>query len=167
MTADGFKRGMLVLEAAYPGRFREFSKTHYRIWFGFLGDVGDREWEMAVAYAVRNRSVAPTIAELRKVATGGLGGLDEEEAWGLVVEAVRKVGRYGVPEFEDEALTRAVRAVGWDAICDCGVDGLSAIRAHFYRTYEAMKKRGDVEREMKVLEAPELKKLIPFEVASD
>lgn len=159
MTRLNFKKGIAILTSAFPERFGEFSKDNLRIWFTLLADIDDRVWERTILFIARNHSKPPVPATIRKIALDSE-ELEPEEAWGMVTDAVRSCGRYSLPHFADEGLNKAIRAIGWHQICDCNIDELSGLRAHFFRTYKATQKRVQIDKEYKALENPQMKRLI-------
>jgi hypothetical protein len=140
MTRKAFAKGITLLGLTYPERFGELSKDHLRAWFTLLSDLTNQEWERAILYVCRNEEKSPTPATIRRIALES-NTLTAEEAWSQVKAAVASVGRYEFPRFEDQAVTRAVQALGWSEICDARVDDLAGLRAHFFRTFQAMHKR--------------------------
>ena len=56
-----------------------------------------------------------------------------------VAEAIRHIGYYRQPTFENEALTRAVAAIDWKEICTN--PNVEATRAHFMRIFDMMQRR--------------------------
>jgi hypothetical protein len=65
--------------------------------------------------------------------------MSAEEAWAEVTEAIRHLGYYRQPTFENEALTRAVAAMDWKEICTN--PNVEATRAHFMRIFDMMQQR--------------------------
>lgn len=159
MTRLNFKKGIAILASTFPERFGEFSKTNLQIWFTLLADIDDLAWERTVLFIARNYEKPPVPAVIRQIALGSK-ELEPEEAWGMVTDAVRSSGRYSLPQFANEGLNQAIRAIGWTNICDCRTEELSGIRAHFFRTYKATQKRVKIEEEFKALDNPNMKNLI-------
>jgi hypothetical protein len=85
----------------------------------------------------RSVKFLPSPAELREIASsGGKSQRSGMDAWGDVIRAVGRVGRYREPRFADPAVTRAVAAIGWREICDS--ENHEATRAHFARAYDSV-----------------------------
>lgn len=89
-------------------------------------------------------SIPAIMKTVRKVTETPAERLGAEEAFGLVRQAIDRFGRYN----EAKALQSlppkaaiAAKALGWQNICNTESDDLSTLRAHFYRTFEAVKKR--------------------------
>lgn len=159
MTPKNFKKGMLILRDTYPDRFAEMDKTTMQVWYQLLNDIDDKEWEKSVLYIARNNDKPPVPATIRRIVNREKQSLNGEEAWLQVTEAVRTTGRYAMPHFKDPAVQTTVEALGWINICDLPIDALVGLRAHFYRTYEAMRKRHDMDYEMGLIECLERKQL--------
>lgn len=84
------------------------------------------------------------IAHIRKYALGHNEEIGGEEAWGVVLKEMGRCGgAYGTPEFENEIISQSVKAVGWKEICLS--ENIEAVRAHFYKTFNAIKQRSNFE----------------------
>ena len=92
-----------------------------------------------VCEAVKRISISskwfPSIAEIREEVLAVPDDGREDEAWAEVLAVVRRVGRDRIPEFSTVAITRAVHAVGWQAICNSTLIGVE--RAHFTKIYKS------------------------------
>jgi hypothetical protein len=63
-----------------------------------------------------------------------------EQAWLQVMDAVRRLGAYRTPQWDDPAIDAAIRACGgWTAVCRS--ENMAADRAHFLRYYTAYRQR--------------------------
>lgn len=87
----------------------------------------------------------PTIMKtIRKVTEEPAERLGAEEAFGLVQQAVSRFGYYqeaaALKSLPPKA-AMAAKALGWKNICMTEHDDLGTLRAHFYRTFDAVKKR--------------------------
>jgi hypothetical protein len=88
---------------------------------------------------------APSIGDIRErcrkiaLAANGVGELTADEAWEKVQHAIRFVGIYRYPHFENASIQRAVDALGWISIC--ANDNIEATRAHFFRLFSTFEKR--------------------------
>lgn len=109
------------------------------------------EQALMFLFETENRPFAPTANELyqavKKLHRPVEGDLSPEEAWGVVLQAIRKFGFYR--ELEAMAalppvIAAAARAMTWEELC-CG-ENHDALRAHFFRTYEAMRERAVTQR---------------------
>lgn len=82
----------------------------------------------------------PTISELRSVVAESRCSLpDADVAWGEVLRAIRRVGRYRIPSWSSQAVADAVEAIGWQALCDTANQDVT--RAHFARAYTSTRRR--------------------------
>jgi hypothetical protein len=148
-----FKKGMLILREAFPDRFAEIDKASMQVWFQLLYDIPDKDFETTVLFIARNHEKPPLPATIRKVAmNGALGGISAEEAWHHVMLALRSCGMTQPPKFNDSIIQKALSAIGWQELCATAPGNLNSIRAHFYRTYNAMRKSANVKQELKAIE---------------
>jgi hypothetical protein len=126
-----------MLQAAYPGaRWTEATADLYEL---MLADLDIGLASAALQRLIYTSKFLPSVAEIRAAAADvALGpqrsGLD---AWGDVLKAIRFVGSYGVPTFEDPLVGRCVTTLGWRSLCLSdtpeGVD-----RARFAELYERL-----------------------------
>jgi hypothetical protein len=127
--------------AAYPSqasRIGEKSIAAMRaMWADLLDDLEFGVVKAALQVHCRSNKWLPSPAELRDlVAGGGAAVRSGMDAWGDVLRAVCCYGIHRVPEFGDPLVADAVKAVGWDAICNS--ENQVADRAHFARVYDSM-----------------------------
>ncbi len=128
-----------VIAAAFPNQ-RPTERT-CQVYESLLVDLDFATTQRAVARLLATSKFMPTIAEIRaavvEVQHGArrLGG----EAWGDVNEAVRRVGRNGVPEFSDPITAECVRQLGWLSLCNSTND--VADRARFVELYDGLATR--------------------------
>jgi len=132
-----------------------------KVWELALQDVNDREFERAVVLLIRTREKAPfnmAAAILKEIEAENA---SPEEAWGKVFLEISRTGYYGEPQFDDPAITKAVQIMGWKDICSTLTKDMGVTRAHFYRTYEACRKRATITETYKMIEAsPEMKSMV-------
>lgn len=152
MTRENFKKGMLILRETFPERFSEFDKTAMQVWYQLLHDLPDKGWERTVLFIARNHEKPPSPALVRKIARNNVQTMSAEEAWLQVTLAVKTRGYSDPPKFDDSALQATVEALGWRYICECPSDAFGSLRAHFYRTYDAMKLREETNVELLAIE---------------
>jgi hypothetical protein len=144
MTAENFKKGMLILRETFPERFGEMDKTAMRVWFQILNDIPDQEWENSVLYICRNHEKPPVPATVRQIVQQGGHVLSAEEAWAIVWCGVR----LGQHKYDDPVVQKTYDAIGYTTWRNLTYSDANTVRAHFYRTYEAMKKRIEMDEEM-------------------
>ena len=120
----------------------------------YLDDLSPAEVADAVAHALQSGGrFLPTISELRAyIAESKCDLPDADVAWGEVLRAVSRWGRYRIPQWSSPAMAEAVEAVGWQAICDS--ENQDVTRAHFARAYRATRVRAL--HEVQVSDAPRL-----------
>lgn len=132
---------LALLASAYPYAkvSRETAAMYHEVW----KDLVFADCERAVAAIVRISEMFPSAALVRRevLRQGGLMSPSAAEGWLQVMTMVREVGRYGRPQFGDEAVKRAVDAIGWREICDS--DNQGVLRAHFFRMYEKLAEEHD------------------------
>lgn len=63
------------------------------------------------------------------------------DAWGLVLQQIRKAGFYRQPQFECELVARTVENIGWAYLCSS--EDEMADRAHFMKMYDQAKSRAE------------------------
>lgn len=84
----------------------------------------------------------PSIATIRRrcfVRAGAIAPA-RDEAWLEVNRLIGEVGVSRLPEFSHQAISDAVRVIGWRNLC---VGDLSVERAHFWKVYDETSKRCD------------------------
>lgn len=131
------------------------------VWKMLLQDLDDADFIPAVIHLCRTKEKAPPnlVAAIRNEI--GANELTCEEAWQQVAEAIRRVGSWGTPQFKDEAITKAVEALGWKYICQTENNNMGTLRAHFYRTYDACRNRVSIQETFKMIEEnTEIKRLV-------
>lgn len=96
----------------------------------------------AVMHWLKTHAERPAIADIRAAARQQLenaGAIpvdpDVDQAWGIVLEAVRRVGRYQPFPATHPHVKAAVDRMGWEDICNAG--NMEVIRAQFERFYRA------------------------------
>jgi hypothetical protein len=149
MTREAYIKGMALLMKSF--RIDPDQQT-LRVWELALQDVDDREFERAVLLIMRTRERPPVnmaAAILKEIESENFSA---EEAWGKVVLEIGRTGFYGEPKFDDPAIARAVHIMGWKDLCNTPNREMGVTRAHFYRTYEACRKRATMTETYKMIE---------------
>jgi hypothetical protein len=105
----------------------------------------DLDRDRAAAAVLRLANTAkyfPAIAEIRAAAVELEHGPRRAgaEAWGDVGLAVRRIGRYREPTFDDPLVAECVASFGWLTLCDSTND--VADRARFIELYDQLAERG-------------------------
>lgn len=141
MTVSEFRAGLKTLNRAFP-RTVQLNDEQTILWFEMLQDLDAEAWGRAVAFAIREGDDWPTIAKLRKYATGG--GLTPEQraekCWAIVRTAISRVGGYRAVSFSDPVVNAAIRSAfgGWQQLCDLAGKELEFRQSRFCRTYAAL-----------------------------
>jgi hypothetical protein len=158
MTRETYLKGIVLLLKSF--RIDPDEQT-LKVWEMALRDVDDRDFEKAVMVIMRTRERTPVnmaAAILREIEAENFSA---EEAWGKVVQEMSRTGYYGEPQFDDPAIATAVKIMGWKDLCSSPNKEIGVTRAHFYRTYEACRKRATMTETYKMIEgSPAMKGLI-------
>lgn len=113
-----------------------------QLWLTMLADLPYKLAERALVKVLMTARFFPTIADIREAARGLVEQStklpEPDEAW---AEVMQKVTRYSTPEWSCPEIQQAVRVVGYNAICDS--ENIGVERAHFFKVYEAIRKRKD------------------------
>jgi len=126
-----------ILSSVFPDQ--KWSEATCKAYELFLVDL---DYELAQAAVRRLASTAkfrPSIAEIRESAAVEAIGEKRSgaDAWGDVIRAIRYVGSYGAPSFDDPFTARAVEALGWRNLC-LGDSSEASDRARFCEVYDAV-----------------------------
>lgn len=129
-----------MLAAAYPAaRMNEATVDVYEL---MLGDLDYQVARDAIARIIRTSKFLPTVAEiLEAAATEAVGETRNAlQAWGDVMQAIRRVGQYGLPKFKDPLVAECVKSLGWRYLCTADVPE-SVDRARFAELYNDLQRR--------------------------
>lgn len=135
METREISRIVRVLRAAYPDK--NIRPETVEVYIRCLSDLPVAALEGAVLAHISENKWFPTVAELREAALQLLPGGQLPtalEAWAEVTKQVELVGWYGQPTFSHPVIEQAVKALGWNRICES--ENVVAERAHFLRLYE-------------------------------
>ncbi|MCZ7403695.1 MAG: hypothetical protein O8C67_02005, partial [Candidatus Methanoperedens sp.] len=123
-----------------------------KVWEMTLQDIDDRDFERGVMLLMRTREKPPVnmaAAILKEIEADNFSA---EEAWGTICQEMSRTGYYGTPKFEDPAIAKAVELMNWKEICNTLSKDMGVTRAHFYRTYEACRKRATMTETYKMIQ---------------
>jgi hypothetical protein len=133
-----------LLLSSYPTQrqrmTREDAAAMTRAYASALQDLDAAAARTAVSALVLTESWIPTIAAIRLKAAEHAGGRRRSsgEAWGDVVDAMRRYGSHRAPgvdfTFGDPLVGDCVRRLGWRDLC--ASENQVADRAHFMRMYD-------------------------------
>lgn len=110
-----------------------------------LTDIDGEDYTAAILHLCRTRDrIWPDenlVAVIRNQIEYNKGD-SAEEAWGEVVRNMN--GGWENPAFSEPIITKAVKVIGWNTICTTMTKDMNTLRAHFFRTYESIKKSSQV-----------------------
>ncbi len=124
------------------GTGRSWGTSQIRVWCQMLSDLPLDAVQHGIAQFLATDGEWPTIAKIRKAAMEYIRGrlLDPYEAFGRIVECVRKYGYMGSINAKadlDDLTWRAIKRIGgWRAICDSPSDRRESLRAQFRDAYQ-------------------------------
>jgi hypothetical protein len=139
-----------------------FSRGSLMVWEMDLNDVSNEDF-MAAVITICRRDTKPdgyNWAAIFRKEIDLMHGDAAEEAWGHAVKEIQKTGIYGKPKFENPVIAEAVRAIGWQTLCNTREGDMGTMRAHFYRTYDAFRKRAQFNETTKLLESAAMQKIL-------
>lgn len=146
-TLDQIDFIMSILMASYPAFGenlpREKLALTVEVYQRTLRDIDGDLLEAAAMQHITSSKWFPTVAELREAALclAHFGESSAEEAWIEVKQAIKRVGYYGIPQWSDSRIERAVSAIGWRELCLTEIDQEGVTRAHFMRIYDSLQRR--------------------------
>lgn len=108
-----------------------------------LSDLDINTIKRAVMVAIRDCKFMPTVHELRKLCGAAESRVDPKDrpllAWQAVREAIRKVGAYDSPRFEDVVIHAVIRELGgWPHVSDAETEQMQWLEKRFVAAYSAM-----------------------------
>jgi len=106
------------LFAVYPNA--KVSEATIAMYVRILQDIPTEELQVVVDQAVCNSNgFLPDPGQLRRLYKGftAIGRQSYSEAWESVQRAIRGVGAYGVPKFQNDFTATVVRRMGWKELC--------------------------------------------------
>jgi len=136
---EQFVRGVEAILQSNPGMQAE--RESLLAWYVIVSDMPYDLFAAAVFDVCRNEKKPPFGVNLGAMLRERAHALETsscppaEEAWGEVLDQVRRRGAYGSPSFRSSVTAEAVKRIGWREICGAK-EGDPALRAHFYRTYD-------------------------------
>ena len=139
-----------IVKALAPlqlGYKREFDQEQLAFYVEMLCDLDPELIYSAVKKIICKSKFLPSVAEIREscesissTATGNR-PLNADEAWGIVMKAVKDTPPYEHPKFDSEAITETVNNIGWQTIYEMLATEQSIIRAQFRDFYNLAVKR--------------------------
>lgn len=127
-----------ILTAVFPNHL---SADGVRTYATLLSDVPTPVLKVAVEQCANDCKFFPSVAEIRERvrSVSTIAPSNAAEAWEEVMIAMRRVGFYGFPTFENPITQRTVDAMDWQALCSS--ENAIADRAHFLKLYDQMIER--------------------------
>lgn len=140
MTFSEFMKLVKLMKSIWT--YDKFLPDEYsvKVWYELLKDIPFRVACNAVERYAQTEDKIPTPAGIRgQIAKMKTPEKDWSEAWGLVMQAVRKFGYINekdAMEFLPEDARKIVKRFGWMEICTSDLDDLPNLRANFRKVYE-------------------------------
>ena len=144
MTKDEIKQLLAFMASVYTARLMpEINSFTVEVWHRILGDLDFSITKKALMKWVSIEKYPPTPADIRGIIADSrmVNKLTSEEAWRLIMDAVRKYGYTS----KDEALQSLpdtvrtiVRRFGWDYFCQMPIEDTSTYYAQFRNAYAAI-----------------------------
>jgi len=139
MASEKQVRGLLrAISGAYPTF--ELTDDRVSIYVKLLADLDAEALIAACQQHIATSKFPPTVAELREAcASLTRPALPAwADAWGEVLEAIRRVGYLGQPSFSHPLITQAVHSMGgWKLLCAMEISETATQRAQFRDMYNA------------------------------
>jgi hypothetical protein len=143
MTKENFKKGMLLLEGAFPKWIEKRSKDLTRdIYWRKLREMPDKIFEFAVEKAIESLNDFPTIHQLKDFSELDTSEADALDAWAEVVDQIGPIGSYGIPKFSNPCAMQTIKAIGgWKMICLTETSKIGIQREAFLKAFRAFRSR--------------------------
>jgi hypothetical protein len=136
MTLNEAERIWLAIAAWDPVPM--WSEATLGIYARLIDDLDYKATVAATGTWMRTQTRRPKPADIRReVMATGITSLAAAEAWGIVQEDVRELGRHQTPHFRNKALNKTIAQLGWDTFCTCDPRNEQTLYSQFCRAYEA------------------------------
>lgn len=144
---------LAIATANFPNMQEKDMKPTAILWEKSLSDMDYNVAEKAVIKVLSTSRFFPTLAEIREAAADLTQPrtLDSSEAWGLVVQAIRRYGYYRQAEAMEslpDEVVRMVQRFSWQELCHS--ENVDTLRAQWRMAWDTQSKR---DRETKALPA--------------
>jgi hypothetical protein len=154
MTKEEIKNLLALATANFPNMQEKNMTPTAVLWDKMLSDIPYQLAEKALVKVLSTAKFFPTVAEIREAAAEITNPLPitAAEAWGQVMEAVRKFGSYRpteAMEWLSPEVAVMVRRFGFVDICRS--EQIDVIRGQFIKLWDSQAKR---EKELMVLPSP-------------
>ena len=118
MLSTDRKRFVSAVSATAAAFGKETTEELFAVFWGGLEDLPVEAVVGALVRAVQVCQFFPTVRDLREMSGGPSATSRIEMAWESLLRAIRSVGGYRSPLFEDAAITATIRSMGgWERIC--------------------------------------------------
>ena len=149
-------KALSTLQLAYGN---EFTDERLDFYVTKLQDINPQLLFAAVNKIEENYSRLPSIADLRKACESisqtatGKHEPSSDEAWGIVMKAVKDTPPYTHPHFDNTAIAETVANIGWATIYEMLEVDMTAVRKHFCDFYiSASKRKRDNKQNTRLIE---------------
>ena len=116
---------------------RPLETAAIRIYWQCLRAYSMDDLQAAMARHIQTSKFFPKPAELIQLIEG-TAGTQAVTAWAAVMGAIRQVGSWGLPEFEDPAIDLAIRSLGgWKQLCLMRESEVGFVQKRFEDAYGA------------------------------
>ena len=135
-----FVKQITVLEVSFRNFNISDNEVALEIWYENLKDLNVDEFKIAVGQIVATKKFAPTIAEIREIATNLEEKRDWSEGWKLVTRAIQNFGLYRELEAleyvkeRDERAYKVLSNLSFKELCMS--ENIMTDRANFRMAYE-------------------------------
>lgn len=145
MTKRETTQILITIRQMYPMLAKkEVSQSEEMIkivaWQSMLEDLSYKDVQKALFTWGQTETWPPTIADLRRLVVGIQEGLSASEAWGLLMDSVRRYGYYqqekGLEALPD-GVSRVAKRLGYGSICQLEERELRTMYAQFRDAYNA------------------------------
>lgn len=138
MNRQEFATLAAVMEEYYGKNQITKSMASMDLWYELIGDLSYDQCKNAVRQLMATNNFFPSVAEIRKLCTqtGDPEVLSIDDAWGMVLKAVRAYGYMQEAEALEslpEPCRSVVKNIGWQNICRS--ENIMAERAFFRDSY--------------------------------
>ena len=132
-----------ILEGLFLAYEKKMDSTLSQIYVESLYDIPPYILLAAVRKLINTKSFLPRVAEIREAAKQISDFCQDKEpnwsiAWKSLTDAIKRVGRYGHPDFTDPYLIEFVHRFGWLNLCQMPDNNLLTLRAQFRDDYTAI-----------------------------
>ena len=143
-TANGMDKTLFVelMNGLWSGMGRNTmpDKTTLRVWYLCLHQLTVEQFGTAIRRYLTERSAEFVNVQLILELSGAKQSAEEAAllAWDVAIRAIRLVGSYAVPEFDDPAISRTIESLGgWEEFCGQNPEQLRKfVRSRFLKAHE-------------------------------